>query len=80
MLIGGHNGSTHTGLMLAELTDGWVDAHVHSRETTFYVLSGTPTLYLDGVGVRLQGGRLRRDPRWHGARMAMRGHAPAGSR
>ncbi len=53
-LIGGHTGSTHTGLMLAELTDGWVDAHVHSRETTFYVLSGTPTLYLDGVGVRLQ--------------------------
>jgi quercetin dioxygenase-like cupin family protein len=40
--------------MLAELTDGWVDAHVHSRETTFYVLSGTPTLYLDGVGVRLK--------------------------
>ena len=30
-LIGGHTGSTHTGLMLAELTDGWVDAHVHSR-------------------------------------------------
>ncbi len=54
VLIGGHNGSTHTGLMLAELTDGWVDAHVHSRETTFYVLSGTPTLYLDGVGVRLK--------------------------
>ena len=53
-LIGGHTGSTHTGLMLAELTDGWVDAHVHSRETTFYVLSGTPTLYLDGVGVRLK--------------------------
>ena len=52
VLIGGHTGSTHTGLMLAELTDGWVDAHVHSRETTFYVLSGTPTLYLDGVGVR----------------------------
>ena len=42
MLIGGHTGSTHTGLMLVELTDGWVDAHVHSRETTFYVLSGTP--------------------------------------
>jgi quercetin dioxygenase-like cupin family protein len=53
-LIGGHTGATHTGLMLAELTDGWVDAHVHSRETTFYVLSGTPTLYLDGVGTRLE--------------------------
>ena len=55
-LIGGHTGSTHTGLMLAELTDGWVDAHVHSRETTFYVLSGTPALYLDGVGTRLKPG------------------------
>jgi quercetin dioxygenase-like cupin family protein len=55
-LIGGHTGSTHTGLMLAELTDGWVDAHVHSRETTFYVLSGTPTLYLDGAGTRLKAG------------------------
>jgi len=55
-LIGGHTGSTHTGLMLAELTDGWVDSHVHSRETTFYVLSGTPTLYLDGAGIRLKEG------------------------
>lgn len=55
-LIGGHTGSTHTGLMLAELTDGWVDEHVHSRETTFYVLSGTPTLYLDGVGTRMREG------------------------
>jgi quercetin dioxygenase-like cupin family protein len=56
VLIGGHTGSTHTGLMLAELTDGWVDAHVHSREATFYVLSGSPTLYLDGVGIRLKEG------------------------
>src|SRR4051812_39916137 len=55
-LIGGHTGSTHTGLMLAELTDGWVDTHVHSRETTFYVLSGTPVLYLDGVGTILKEG------------------------
>ena len=55
-LIGGHTGSTHTGLILAELTDGWVDAHVHSRETTFYVLSGAPTLYLGGVGTRLREG------------------------
>jgi quercetin dioxygenase-like cupin family protein len=55
-LIGGQTGATHTGLMLAELTDGWVDLHVHSRETTFYVLSGTPTLYLDGVGTRLKEG------------------------
>ena len=55
-LIGGHTGSTHTGLLLAELTDGRVDAHVHSHETTFYVLSGTPVIYLDGAGTRLQPG------------------------
>src|ERR1700712_777900 len=55
-LIGGHTGSTHTGLLLAELTDGWIDTHVHSREASFYVLSGNPVLYLDGVGTRLKEG------------------------
>jgi quercetin dioxygenase-like cupin family protein len=54
LLIGGHTGSTHTGLSLIELNDGHVDSHVHSYETTFYVLSGEPTLYLDDVGVRLK--------------------------
>jgi quercetin dioxygenase-like cupin family protein len=53
VLIGGHTGSTHTGLMLVELTDGHVDTHVHSFETTFYVLSGEPVLYLEEAGVRL---------------------------
>jgi len=56
LLVGGHNGSTHTGLMLVELADGHVDTHVHSFETTFYVLSGEPVLYLDGRGVRLEPG------------------------
>jgi quercetin dioxygenase-like cupin family protein len=55
-LIGGHTGSTHTGLLLVELSDGWVDSHVHSFETTFYVLAGEPTLYLDGVGTQLRPG------------------------
>jgi mannose-6-phosphate isomerase-like protein (cupin superfamily) len=54
LLIGGHTGSTHTGLSLVELNDGHVDCHVHSYETTFYVLSGEPTLHLEDVGVRLQ--------------------------
>lgn len=54
LLIGGHTGATHTGLSLIELTDGYVDCHVHSFETTFYVLSGEPTLYLDDVAVRLK--------------------------
>jgi quercetin dioxygenase-like cupin family protein len=55
-LVGGHTGSTHTGLMLAELTDGWIDTHVHSREASFYVLAGNPVIYLDGVGTRLKEG------------------------
>ena len=55
-LIGGHNGATHTGLTLIELADGHVDTHVHSFETTFYVLSGHPTLYLDDHGVSLEPG------------------------
>jgi quercetin dioxygenase-like cupin family protein len=54
LLIGGHTGSTHTGLSLIELSDGHVDCHVHSYETSFYVLSGEPTLYLDDVAVRLK--------------------------
>ncbi len=54
LLIGGHTGATHTGLSLVELTDGHVDCHVHSFETTFYVLSGEPILHLDDVAVRLR--------------------------
>ena len=56
LLVGGHNGSVHTGLTLVELVDGHVDTHLHSFETTFYVLSGEPVLYLDGYGVRLEPG------------------------
>lgn len=55
-LIGGHTGSTHTGLTLIELADGHVDTHLHSFETSFYVLSGEPAVYLDGRGVRLKPG------------------------
>jgi len=53
-LIGGHTGATHTGLTLVELADGYVDCHVHSFESTFYVLSGEPILYLEDRGVRLR--------------------------
>jgi len=56
VLIGGHTGSTHTGLTLVELADGHVDTHVHSFESTFYVFSGEPVLYLDGRGLRLEPG------------------------
>jgi quercetin dioxygenase-like cupin family protein len=55
-LIGRHTGSTHTGLSLIELSDGHVDSHVHSFETSFYVLAGEPVLYVDDVGVRLRHG------------------------
>jgi len=57
VLIGAHTGSTHTGLMLVELADaGHVDTHLHSFESSFYVLSGEPVLYLDGRGVELRPG------------------------
>jgi quercetin dioxygenase-like cupin family protein len=56
VLIGGHTGSTHTGLQLVELADGHVDSHLHSFETTFYVLEGEPILYLEDAAVRLEPG------------------------
>jgi quercetin dioxygenase-like cupin family protein len=56
VLIGGHNGSTHTGLTLVALKDGHVDRHLHSFETSFYVLEGEPTLYLDEAAIRLEPG------------------------
>ena len=54
ILVGGGTGATHTGLMLVQLEDGHVDTHLHSFESSFYVLSGEPVLYLDGRGVRLE--------------------------
>lgn len=54
VLIGGDTGATHTGLTLIALDGGHVDTHLHSYETSFYVLSGEPVLYLDGRGVRLR--------------------------
>jgi quercetin dioxygenase-like cupin family protein len=56
LLLGGHTGSTHTGLMLVELTSGHVDTHLHSFESSFYVLAGEPALYFDGHGVELRPG------------------------
>jgi quercetin dioxygenase-like cupin family protein len=55
-LVGGALGSTHMALTLASLVDGHVDTHVHSYETSFYVLEGEPVLYLDGRGVELKPG------------------------
>jgi quercetin dioxygenase-like cupin family protein len=55
-LVGGPLGSTHMALTLVSLEDGHVDAHLHSYETSFYVLEGEPLLYLDGRGVKLKPG------------------------
>ncbi len=54
VLVGGATGSTHTGLILVELDDGYVDTHLHSFESSFFVLEGEPVLYLNGRGVRLR--------------------------
>lgn len=55
-LVNGALGSTHMALTLASMVDGHVDTHVHSYETSFYVLEGEPALYLDGRGVELKPG------------------------
>jgi len=55
-LVGGALGSTHMALTLVSLVDGHVDTHVHSFETSFYILEGEPVLYLDGRGVQLKPG------------------------
>jgi quercetin dioxygenase-like cupin family protein len=55
-LVGGALGSTHMALTLVSLDDGHVNAHLHSYETSFYVLEGGPVLYLDGRGVELKPG------------------------
>jgi quercetin dioxygenase-like cupin family protein len=54
VLIGGDTGATHTGLTMVALEDGHVNEHLHSYESSFYVFSGNPVLYLDGHGVRLE--------------------------
>jgi quercetin dioxygenase-like cupin family protein len=55
-LVGGTLGSTHMALTLVSLEGGHVDEHLHSFETSFYVLEGEPVLYLEGRGVRLEPG------------------------
>ena len=55
-LVDGPSGSTHMALTLVALADGHVDEHLHSFETSFYVLEGNPVLYLGGRGVTLEPG------------------------
>jgi quercetin dioxygenase-like cupin family protein len=56
LVLGEHTGTTHTGIRLVELDAGHVGLHLHSFESTFYILSGTPELYLDERWVRLRPG------------------------
>ena len=56
-LVGRHVGSVHTGFALVELDpDGYVETHVHSTEQSFYVLTGNPTLIVEGRAYRLASG------------------------
>jgi quercetin dioxygenase-like cupin family protein len=55
-LVDGALGSTHMALTLVALDGGQVDEHLHSFETSFYVLDGEPVVYLEGRGVRLEPG------------------------
>jgi quercetin dioxygenase-like cupin family protein len=54
ILVGGDTGATHTGLTLVALEDGHVNMHLHSFESSFYVLEGEPVLHLDGRAVGLE--------------------------
>ena len=86
-LVGGTLGSTHMALTLVSLVDGHVDTHLHSFETSFYVLEGEPVLYLDGRGVELEPGacgacpsesrtRFAATAAGSGSRWPRRGRAP----
>ncbi|HUK95688.1 MAG TPA: cupin domain-containing protein [Gaiellaceae bacterium] len=55
-LVDGTLGSTHMALTLVSLEDGHVDEHLHSFESSLYVLEGEPVLYLEGRGVTLEPG------------------------
>ena len=55
-LVDGSLGSTHMALTLVSLIEGHVDEHLHSFETSFYVLEGEPVIYSEGRGVRLEPG------------------------
>jgi quercetin dioxygenase-like cupin family protein len=56
-LVDRAGGSVHMGLGMCSLeAGGSIDLHVHSFEESFYVLEGTPTVILDGVGSRLEPG------------------------
>jgi mannose-6-phosphate isomerase-like protein (cupin superfamily) len=53
-LIGGHNGSLHTGWARCDLAaSGRIDTHVHSIEQSFYILAGHPLLTIGGRSYRL---------------------------
>lgn len=53
-LVGRGVGAVHTGLALAQLEPGGhVGMHLHSTEQSFYVLSGHPTLIMEGRSHRL---------------------------
>lgn len=74
-LVDGSLGSTHMALTLVSLAEGHVDEHLHSFETSFYVLEGNPVLYLEGRGVTLEAGACGAIP--VGAPHAFRAGEPA---
>ena len=56
-LVGQHVGSMHTGFAQARLDEnGYVALHVHAFEESVYVVSGAPTLLLDGRALALAPG------------------------
>jgi quercetin dioxygenase-like cupin family protein len=62
-------------LTLVSLEQGHVDEHLHSFETSFYVLEGEPILYFEGRGVKLEPGACGAIP--VGTPHAFRSESPA---
>ncbi|MGH2872019.1 MAG: cupin domain-containing protein [Solirubrobacteraceae bacterium] len=53
-LVGRADGAVHTGMALCEMQPGGeVATHLHSTEQSFYVLSGDPTVVVEGQPYRL---------------------------
>jgi quercetin dioxygenase-like cupin family protein len=53
-LVGGRQGAVHTSTGIAELEPGgYLAAHVHSFEESFYVLEGAPVIDVGGASVEL---------------------------
>ncbi len=79
-LVDGSLGSTHMALTLVSLADGHVDEHLHSFETSFYVLERRSGALSRRPRGPVEGRRMRRDTDRAAPRVPRARHKEAGSR